>query len=162
MNERLQAFFEKKQQEELEQNRKERARTLLELGLYDKVYSPTNTYDEEYYMYEWDTEEGIARYYKLVPIEVTDEEYQEVKKYKNSARYMAANADKNTVASVLTVIAWITFVGGFIIGFIYGAEVDTDFSWMMTIVYWGVSFISGMMFLGFAEIIKLLYDIKNK
>lgn len=73
---------------------------------------------------------------------------------------------KNTMSSVLTVIAWITFIGGFISGIVLARDsyshTDAVFSFTVALTYWAVSFISGIFILGFAEIIKLLNDIKNK
>ena len=80
--------------------------------------------------------------------------------------------ENNPIATALTVIAWIVFIGGFIAGIALGTvEVergyyytytDTEFSFAVAFVYWCVSLISGTMFLGFAEIIKLLDVIKKK
>lgn len=66
-------------------------------------------------------------------------------------------------------IAWIVYVAGFIVGIVQGnVEVQgtfnnrTEFSFVITLTYWSIALISGTMFLGFAEIIKLLNKIKNK
>lgn len=77
----------------------------------------------------------------------------------------------NTVAIVLRVIAWITYIGGFIAGIIL-AQVEipseysfldptTAFSWTIALTYWAGSLISGTIFLGFAEIIDLLQGALN-
>ena len=52
---------------------------MLCAGLYDKIYSPIRTQD--YCNSEWDEETGQFRYYKQVPIAVTDEEFAEIEKY---------------------------------------------------------------------------------
>lgn len=70
-----QKYAEKKKYEE------EKQKTLLELGLFEKVYSPDNKQSEEFSSFEWDRTSSTNKYYKKVPIEITDEEYQEVKKY---------------------------------------------------------------------------------
>jgi hypothetical protein len=73
----------------------------------------------------------------------------------------------NGVATALRVIAWITYIGGFIAGLILG-NVDTgyygltEFSFSVAIIYWVAAFISGTVFLGFAEIISLLQRIVDK
>ena len=169
MNEKLQEFLDKKRKEESNKARKEKISTLVALGLYDKVYSQDNIYCEEYNFFEWDEEENRNKYYKIVPIEITDEEYEEVKKY----RRKEVIREENTIATILTVIAWIVFIGGFFAGVVLGPtevykevygeyKVETEFSFAVAFVYWAIAFISGTMFLGFAEIIKLLNDIKNK
>lgn len=169
MNEKLTKFLDKKRKEELDKLRREKTNNLIELGLYDKVYSPDNAYSDEYELYEWDSENNIGKYYKIVPIEITDDEYQEVKKYQKNEQ----SKEKNVIASALVASAWFVFIGGFIAGIMFGNGevykevygeyiVDTEFSIGIAFVYWGVCFISGIMFLGFAEIIKLLDAIKKK
>ncbi len=72
----------------------------------------------------------------------------------------------NGVAKALRILAWIVFIGGAIMGIILGNVENsygyTSFNIAVAIIYWVAAFISGMMFIGFAEIIKLLEDIKNK
>lgn len=131
----------------------------------DKIES---NYSWEFPSSEWDSANSTNKYYKKVPIEITDEEYQEVKKYSKKEE----TTENNPIATVLTVIAWIVFIGGFIAGIALGiVEVekgyyytytDTEFSFAVAFIYWCVSLISGTMFLGFAEIIKLLDAIKKK
>jgi len=69
---------------------------------------------------------------------------------------------KNSIAGTLKVIAWLTFIGGFILGFIVGnvtAEYSWEFNFASALITWVSSFVSGMLFLGFAEIIILLQKI---
>lgn len=163
MNERLAAFLNAERKRDEEEKRK----TLFELGLVERVYAPDNKYSSEFYLCEWSPDGSAQRYYKNVPIEITDEEYQEVKKCLNRN-----TSTKNPVATTLTVISWIIFIGGFIAGIVLGKQpvirgtyyqhVDMEFSFAAALVWWATSFISGMIFLGFAEIIKLLHAIKNK
>ncbi len=168
MNEKLKNFLDAKKDSETKNYEETKQKTLLDLGLYEKIYSPDNKYSEEFYLAEWDSTTQASKYYKKVPIEITDEEYQEVKKY--SKKEVAP--ENNSVAVALTIIAWLIFIGGFIAGIVLGTvEVekgyyytytDTEFSFAIAFVYWCVSLISGTMFLGFAEIIKLLDAIKRK
>lgn len=168
MNEKLKNFLDAKKDSETKNYEKTKQKTLLDLGLYEKIYSPDNKYSEEFCLSEWDRITQASKYYKKVPIEITDEEYQEVKKY--SKKEVATG--NNSVAVALTIIAWVIFIGGFIAGIALGmVEVekgyyytytDTEFSFAIAFVYWCVSLISGTMFLGFAEIIKLLDAIKRK
>lgn len=168
MNEKLKRFLDIKKEEERKKYEDEKEKILIELGLYEKVYSPDNSYNEEYYFSEWDSANSISKYYKKVPVEITNEEYLEVKKYSKKEEATV----NNPVYIALTAIAWIIFIGGFISGIALGTvEVergyhytytDTEFSLAIAIAYWGISFISGTMFLGFAEIIKLLDAIKKK
>ncbi len=71
------------------------------------------------------------------------------------------NSD-NSIAITLKVIAWLTFIGGFILGIIVGdvtAESRSDFNLVSAFIAWVSCFISGILFLGFAEIIILLQKI---
>ena len=168
MNEKLKEFLDAKKEAEQKKYEEEKQKTLIELGLFEKVYSPDDNYSEEYSCCEWDSANLTNKYYKKVTVEITDEEYQEVKKYSKKEE----TTENNPIATALTVIAWIVFIGGFIAGIALGTvEVergyyytytDTEFSFVVAFVYWCVSLISGTMFLGFAEIIKLLDAIKKK
>ena len=128
---------------------------LLKLGLYEKEYSDDAVPSAEYQ--NWD--DIAQKYYRAVPVSVTDEEYAEILKYQKKD----PSVPDNTIAVIFKVIGYFIFVIGFIIGIILGAStISGDFSFVVALTYWGVSFISGMVFLGFAEIIQLLTEIKNK
>ena len=165
MNEKLKEFLDAKKYAERQAYEEKKNQTLLELGLFEKVYSPDNKQSEEFSSFEWDRVNSINKYYKKVPIKLTDEEYQEVKKCLNKE----ALSKNNPIATGLTFIAWAVFFCGFIAGGVLGStEVggyygsSTEFSFAVAFVYWCASLISGTMFLGFAEIIKLLDAIKKK
>lgn len=70
----------------------------------------------------------------------------------------------NKMASILRVIAIIEIVCGFILGGILGDtfEIGYDYNWGLCIGIIVASFISGIFILGFAEVIQLLQDIKDK
>ncbi len=78
----------------------------------------------------------------------------------------------NAIATVIRVIAVLTYICGFIAGIVFAANQPSysslygshsnQFSWVVAFIWWGASFISGTFILGFSEIIKLLNDIKNK
>ena len=171
MNDKLKEFLDVKKADEKNRYEEEKRETLIDLGLFEKVYSPDNSYNEEFSWVEWDGS-STNKYYKKVPVEITDEEYQEVKKYLRQEKTKKETTYNNPIATALTVIAWVLFIGGFIAGIALGTvEVergyyytytDTEFSFAIAFVYWCVSLISGTMFLGFAEIIKLLDAIKRK
>ncbi len=169
MHEKVQAYLEKKQSLFAEKEKKEKNDLLIALGLYEKEYSPTNTGTAEYSLYEWNNTEKKTYYYKQVPIEVTDEEFKEIKYWRNIAKDGSNTNNENTIATCLTVIAWILFIGGFIAGIALGnVEAEgyyrshTEFSFGIALIYWSISLISGLLFLGFSEVIKLLTAIKNK
>lgn len=73
----------------------------------------------------------------------------------------------NGIATAINVIAIMTFIGGVIIGIIMGfqfsfEEMDVVFNFGYTIIYWFVALISGIMLMGFAQIIILLTEIRSK
>lgn len=72
------------------------------------------------------------------------------------------NSGSNGVATLIRAIAILTYIGAFILGIGLGRDLRGDFSFFAALLYWGVGFVSGSMLLGFAEIIQLLQDIKNK
>lgn len=70
--------------------------------------------------------------------------------------------EKNTISSILKVIAWIIIVLGFILGFILGQNEydEIEFSSLITIwlTYGGIS----LGIFALAEIIQILHDIRFK
>ena len=68
--------------------------------------------------------------------------------------------EKNTISSILKIIAWVLIVLGFILGFILGKNEydDIEFSSLMTIwlTYGGIS----LGIFALAEIIQILHDIR--
>lgn len=73
---------------------------------------------------------------------------------------------ENAIAKLLEAVAWVIFIGGFLLGCIMGSSLGygyrSSFSIVPALICWASAFISGISFLGFAEIIKLLDEIKKK
>ena len=91
---RVEDFIKSKENEE-------KRRLLLDLGMYDKVYSPDNKPSAEYPNLE---EHGFKKkYFKAVPYEVTDEEYEKLKEYafKSGKRVPEICSVLNGLAGVL-------------------------------------------------------------
>lgn len=64
---------------------------------------------------------------------------------------------ENGVASAIRILALITIIGGLILGFILGKDPYYDeFSFALAVVYWAAGIVTGIILLGFAEIIRLL------
>ena len=157
MHEKLREYFAKAE----EQENKLTAQELISAGLYEKEYSEKDEYSNEYPDIAWDAENNKQKYYKKIPIQLTDEECEKFKKI----YYSSALKPTNPIASALSIIAVLIYIGGFIAGILLGveaAELYEDFAFSVAFVYWATALISGTLFLGFAEIIKLLNDIKNK
>ena len=167
MNKLVEDYLNKKANEIAAFEQKKKDDLLIDIGLYEKEYSANSTYSDEYPENEWDSETNTTRFYRKIPIEVSDEEYLEIMKYQN--RMETEEKTNNTVSIVFKFIAGIIFVMGFIAGIVFGqTEVSgyysshTEFTFTIALTYWAISFFSGMIFIGFAEIIQLLYDIKMK
>lgn len=166
MNQKLEQYLSRKEQEQRSVRERRKQELLLKEGLYDVQY-----------LDEWRADAGYdnnrEKYFIRVPIEISDEEYQLLKEISKSSNNDFDEEDiDNKIATTLTVIAVVIYLGGFFAGVILGnVEVvrgtyytytDTEFSFAVALAYWAVSLISGTMFLGFAEIIKLLDSIKRK
>ena len=157
MHEKLKEYFGKSEEKE----NKLTAQELINAGLYEKEYSEKNEYSHEYNDREWDEENKRQKYFKKVPIQLTNEECEKFKKI----YYSSALKPTNPIATALSIIAVLIYIGGFIAGIVLGveaAELYEDFAFSVAFVYWATALISGTLFLGFAEVIKLLNDIKNK
>lgn len=192
MNERVKAFLEQKEAEtgiaidtentastdtESTVSANARDHLLLRAGLYDKVYSEEKSRTSEYPYYD----HTVGKYYKEVPIEVTDDEFRAIRKaldghITNSNVYMDESVYTPeeggcAVATALQVFAWIIFIGGFFAGIFlaiksvdvggyYYSRAETKFVWSVALTYWFTAAVSGTLLLGFAKIIELLDAIK--
>ena len=108
MNQRVQEFInQQKIQAEYNMNM-EKAKVLNDLGLYDKEYSENPAWSEKYPEYEYDQVTQQGKYFRKIPISVTDEEYAEILKYANQNNIASINENyyKNNIASVFTGIAY--------------------------------------------------------
>ena len=166
MNQRVQEFInQQKIQAEYNMNM-EKAKVLNDLGLYDKEYSENPAWSEEYHDYEYDQVTQQGKYFRKIPISVTDEEYAEILKYSNIANTQIESDDvktnSNIIATIFSVIAVFIFILGLFLGFVLGDAIGYKFSIGVALICWGSGFVGGMLMLGFAEIIKLLTAIKNK
>lgn len=165
MNEKIKEFINARIAEENQKYEAEKKRTLLELGLYEKIYSPDNKYSDEFDESELDGP-NTYKYFKKEPFEISDEDYHELKKH-----IVKEKTKKSTfLPLILKCIAGLIFIVGFSAGISFGNVVvdpydvidGIQFSFAIALTYWSVSLISGTLILAVAEIIKLLEDIKNK
>lgn len=160
MNKVLQEFIKKQQEESAQKKREEydelKSKTLIKLGLVEKEYAPNDTIGEGYI--EWDFD--CNKYYKFVPIDITDEEFEELLKWLPAESKKEETTKKSGVAMILKVFAWIIYIGGFIAGFLLGTD-----RWgnptLLTLVWWIVFLLVGTMYMGFAQILELLSEIKD-
>lgn len=77
----VQEFIDKKKAEIENNKNKEKRELLMDLGICEKEYSQSSAWSEEYPDYEYDQETKEGRYFKKIPINVTDEKYEEILKY---------------------------------------------------------------------------------
>lgn len=148
MHAKVKSFIERKEQEKA----KEREQQLIALGLFEKEYS-----DERHPDYpNWDPETG--KYYRAVPIKVTEEEYSKICTYAKEGE--GDRLGSNPIASALKTIAWFIIIIGIVVGLItaFGSEYDGG----LPLTMWLSAIIAGVLFLGFAEVIILLQIIVNK
>lgn len=67
-----------------------------------------------------------------------------------------------TVSTLLLAIAIITYVVGFVLGIFLIDEVSRSMRFITGAITWGSAFVSGTLFLGFSEVVQLLYKISLK
>lgn len=150
MHEKVKQFVERQEREKV----KRREQHLINLGLVEKVYSDSWHRDYPH----WDSTK--QKYCKLVPIDVTDEEYALICSYVKEGEKEPRRT--NLVAVVLKVIGWVILVGGFLAGLILASLYNYGFDWAIAIGYWVFALLSGIIFLALAEIITLLQVLVNK
>lgn len=178
MDKRVQEYIEskKKRQEDIQQQQK--LAFLIKEGLYEKVYAPDDedTDLDEYPKTEWDRDNSRNRYYKIVPIEISDDEYEQIREAYNSVDSVKKDNEENSTNSVATfmiVVAVLIYIAGLIAGISFGnaekvvsgyysTHTVKEFSVAVASIYWAASFISGSVFIGLAEIIRLLQKINDK
>lgn len=81
MNEKVKEFLDVAKTQQRLQLKKERDKLLISLGLYKEDETSHDYSDSDNYIHKWD--EKNQQWYKatVTPIEVTDEEYEEILKY---------------------------------------------------------------------------------
>ena len=158
MDPRVAAILNEKKEKEIKRYNKKKEEFLLDLELYDKVYSPDGNYNDEYPFYDWDEETGTSRFHKKVPIQVTDEEYQALRDCTDAD---TDNHRSNGVATAVFSIAWIIYIGGLIAGLLEFSD-SNDAAFENAFALWFDAFVSGTIFLAIGEIVKQLFNINCK
>ncbi len=127
MNEKLKSYFEKMEADKKLREQFEKDELLISQGLYETVYSDSPqsgyTYDKK-----------AKKYYKLIPIEVSDEEYQKILEYVPDTVDPPKPSIWNTV---MRIFAWSVFV----IVILYGIALGIQY------------FITGMIYYGLLAIV---------
>lgn len=159
MNLKAQEYIDKKLEDINKKKNNEMEKFLIREGLYEKVYPEENKYSFEYSYTETDPVTQETKYYKKVAIEVTDEEYAEIKRAYEMAKEEKPKQEEDSISVLLKVVGVILYIAGAFAGLIVGSENE---SFMIGLLYFIVAFVSGTSFLGFARIIELLTEINNK
>ncbi|CAH0122125.1 MULTISPECIES: hypothetical protein [unclassified Paenibacillus] len=67
----------------------------------------------------------------------------------------------NMIGIIVRIIGIAVIIVGIVIGFVAG-QLSYEFQLIVSLYWWCGSFITGMLFIGFAEVIKLLHEINRK
>ena len=161
MNAKVQEFIEKMKVEE----QKKRDEHLISLGLIDDELS----YEEKKYVEEselaedvyWDDER--KEYYKstkvLVPLKVTDDEYQEILKYSSTLKHSSTKQPvdstySDVIRTVGKVLLFGHIIGGVIFYFILSANRYDEIAWI-AIVLGVVNALQSFLIIGFSKIVAV-------
>lgn len=150
MDKKLQKYIEKRKRD-----------FLVEEGLFDKIYEPEEAvHDVDEYPHS-ENNNGLnrTRYYKIVPYDVTDEEFDTLLRLHHFSR-MTKNkySQLNGYATFMIVASVIIYIAGFVGGIIAGNNFERyEFTWWLAIAIWVPTFVYGSLLLGVSEVIKLLH-----
>lgn len=161
MHEKVEAYLNKMRKQQDEKEQKEREKILYKAGLFERKFLSKdelkNNKEPVYYFFDEAKDENKP--YVLQYCAVTDEEFKEIKEYAAESNVKAAKS--NSIAVLFKVIAWLTYIFGFIAGFVLAYD-GYEFVFSAALLYWAGTFVSGTVFLGFAEIIDLLHKLNSK
>ena len=151
MNERLEKWFAKKEAKKKQSELEEKKDVLRAAGLCDREYSKKHT--AEYPLYDGTN----YQYYREIFVEVTDDEYERIKKIVETEKTANTEKGRPKVATVLRVMSLIIEVGGIIVALpLLENSLQAFLSTAISIA------LSSTLCWAFSVIIDLLYDIKNK
>ena len=152
-----------KVKELLEENKR---KFMTDYGLYDIEYAPDEItedmdIDEIYTMYPNESENG---FYRIVPWDITDEEYEILKKELPTTckKKIQQSQTATALPTIFYLIGILTIIAGIIAGIAIGSAGRHN---ELAPMGWGIfiaSLISALQFIGFGKVISLLDDIKRK
>lgn len=163
MNEVVEKYLERKLEEKndnevklSEMELKKREDFLIKEGLFEKIYSDSTEYDDEYPEIEY-LKSGDFRYYKRVMIDLTEEEWEAVlAAYNETKDKTAVSAKETKTVSVMKIATNIIAI----IGAIYSVSVlDTP---KLAIQYLAVTGAAAVLLYGICEAVRLLEEINKK
>lgn len=175
MNKQVQEYInsKKKELEEIQKEKKQSAKEsfLIEEGFCNKVYAPESGEfsKAEYHYSEYDKEKEAYFYYKLVPMDISDEDYESMLSAYNAVEDESDDEDdddeeeedipKNNIAIFMTVVSVSVYIVGLVVGIVLGKNLGhySHFEWISASICWFAGFVYGSLFLGVSEVIKLLH-----
>ena len=138
MNAKVEEFINKMKEEQKLKELKQKEEHLISLGLLDESKSTIKIEYRDYWesgFDKWDEEKG--KYYKetkvLIPIDVSDEEYQEILRYAPIVEKKQEKEEEDKVTSwakTIKIFADILFVLNIIAGLILCFAMDSDYVWI--------------------------------
>lgn len=168
MNQKAQKYITSKKKELQKIKVSEKESFLIEQGLCEKVFAPNperfGINHTEYPYGERNEQDGSTVYYKLTPIDLTDEEFEQVySAFKavddelNKEDNQDTSKPTNGMAVFMTIVAVTIYIVGLVAGIVIGKNFGGYwFSWTSASICWFAGFVYGSLFLGVSEIIKLL------
>lgn len=157
----------------------ERNEILLKCGLYGIKYRDTvegiNEYSVEYPYHKYDKEKSITRWYKKVAFTVTDEEFEEIKKYyeENIHKEQNTNTEGELISNIggkikglATAKCWIGIIIYVILSMVFFSQgYYNDTSNIMGIIFLIggpiISWFSSWILYGFGELIENTSALKD-
>lgn len=67
----------------------------------------------------------------------------------------------NSISEIIKIIGFIEIIAGVFLGLFVGSQFR-EFSWLLALPWWAISFIAGMLLIGFSEVIRLLHEINEQ
>lgn len=174
MNQKAQKYITSKKKELQKIKVSEKESFLIEQGLCEKVFAPNperfGINHTEYPYGERNEQDGSTVYYKLTPIDLTDEEFEQVySAFKAVDDELNKEDDQDTskptngIAVFMTIVAVTIYIVGLVVGIVTGKNFGGYwFSWTSASICWFAGFVYGSLFLGVSEIIKLLNKSINQ
>lgn len=172
MNAKVEDFIKKMKEEQKAKKLKQREEHLISLGLLDE----NKTIKDRVYLDNWDATKDCKldsdknKYYiesyVPAPLEVTDEEYQEILKYApiTKEEEEETNDDKssggttwaNAIKVIANILLAINIIGGFILSIILSSDYTTDdFAWIPIIAALNYCILWYPIIVGFSKIVKV-------
>ena len=155
MDKRVQNFLTQQKNLKMENEKREREKLLISLGLYEKEYTISRFTETGMCEFERDPISGQERYFKKVAINISDEEFAQIKEAAEMSPVV--KKEECTTAKMLANLAWISAV----VGVIVGLALADESPWLLAVcAVTGIT--SGVWYFAAAKIITLLENIRDK